>query len=89
MGAIGPGDWVEAIDTRNVPRGTVASVVRIIPRWGSCDCGREGYGLELSVPPAPGLDGWCQAHWRPIYRPNADFLESLLRKTDEPVKEPA
>jgi len=80
MGAeIEPGMWVERCDHLGLdPFGTLRCVVEVAEP-GPCRCGHYGPGLILQGVCYRGeaYPGSCEAHWRPVYRPKADFIESL------------
>jgi len=92
--AIGPGDWVECVDTNpvNFPtfdpqktgpelltKGAVYQVESIVPSR------RRRPMLQLrEVRSTRNPMGAFYAHrFRPIYRPKADLIERLLRACDE------
>ena len=82
---IGPGDWVECIDDGSgdgygtpLRVGAIYRVNGIIPDWQ----GKLGLTLDGVEPPTTGsvgiiLIGFAPELFRPIYRPKADFIESL------------
>lgn len=102
MSAIGPGDWVECINDapRKGPGKPFAFLVKgrvycvsslhfhpALKIPSLCVIGGPKFCEKLSC------DGLFGGHgvdrFRPIYRPKSELLESLLRKSDEPVKEMA
>lgn len=93
--AIGPGDWVECISNGEDRPGCggrgykigalyVVSDVHLWRGFAQINCvGRvrpEEFGL-----PNPG---WSIRAFRPIYRPRADFIESLKQPAPSPTPEP-
>ncbi len=89
--AIGPGDWVECIfDGEDIPKGTVLFCLDVITVPGS-GCDNDPYcvapGLVLKDAPHPDEDAyWCGCGFRPIYRPKASIIQSLLQPAPtEPV----
>lgn len=97
MSAIGPGDWVECVEASGagpLEVGRIYQVADVFPSHPGCTCychGREVGGLNLIELPVSTVAGWIHAHcilcFRPIYRPKADFIESLKRPA--PAEEPA
>jgi hypothetical protein len=93
-GAIGKGDWVECVDAspmRHIPTGLVAGCIYCVE--GLTPARMEGNsslgsGLLLVGIRHPGnwRGDFAASRFRPIYRPNSELLESLLRKADEPVR---
>jgi hypothetical protein len=84
---IGPGDWVECIQSYGDPQIRVGSVYCVAEVDDQpCDCG--GFGGLLPVGVSFDDGGYaCIEQFRPIYRPKFDLIERLL----EPIKigEPA
>ena len=88
-GAIGPGDWVEALGSDPaydgfiaVTKGEIYCVEAAFPATGHCSaCGVMGLALLLvgdRPDPFGNTDSWCgECGFRPIYRPRADLIESL------------
>lgn len=88
MSAIGPGDWVECLKGSSmisdcVPGGLYC-VEAIVPAEGECpQCGDdtpEGLlfsGHKKRLSPCGLYWSWCPCRFRPIYRPRAEFIESL------------
>jgi hypothetical protein len=84
---IGPGDWVECIGAFVNPFfvvGRLYQAERVVPAIGDCPaCGDEtGRGLLfVGGPrihhPVVGVMSCCPCRFRPVYRPRADFIESL------------
>lgn len=95
---IGPGDWVEAFQSRSggnaVPGskfgfrlGGIYRVSELV--WEArCSCGDGHAGLNFhNMPQHPNGFAGCQ--FRPIYRPRADFIEALkapVTRTPRPAK---
>ena len=82
MEPIGPGDFVECVDARGAPELTLGSIymVRLI-----CD---DGGGCWLrEVDPPPFHDGFFISRFRPIYRPKASLIQSLLHPAKEPIRQ--
>ena len=89
---IGPGDWVVSIENmEGVPVGTLARVDGLHSDGsGRCGCGFIGAALVLAGVPLPGgYVGFCPAHWRPVYRPNAATMTEITRLVGAPLREPA
>lgn len=93
---IGPGDWLEAVKADPfhdglvaVEKGGVHQVTDVFDMgcWLFCDDCREPGRVAFLIHgdrPEGGVRGRCRCGWRPIYRPKADFLESLLRPVELP-----
>lgn len=94
---IGPGDWVECVESR---QGTLLLRVGAIYQieavrnfeWscdgcepGECDqCGVRCVGLDSSRPGYSG--GWiCSRRFRPVYRPKSEIIQAL--KQPSPTRE--
>lgn len=100
MSAIGPGDYVQIVSHEpqlDPEHGLVCRVVAIMDD-DDCDChycggvtgavlDGDGHGIlyDAGDPFAP----WCLCELRPIYRPRADLIESLLAPLPEHVLEQA
>ncbi len=103
MNAIGKGDWVECVEDDSdvmgeIRRGAVYQVREVIPEAAFEDCNMHGPdcaqpGLDLEGQPEDEERCWCAGSFRPIYRPKAELIQSLLAApaptTPEPVSEPA
>lgn len=82
---IGPGDFVECVDVRPSLRfappalrlGAIYCVEGIEPECFCSLCGRCAGLVLLGYAPQPGARAAKACRFRPIYRPNADFIESL------------
>lgn len=90
MSAIGKGDWVECICT--APGATFFQVGSLYcvaaieaPRARGCEvCDGSCVGLKVERQPRERwLAGCC---FRPIYRPNAELIADLLRRSNEPMR---
>lgn len=91
MGAIGPGDWAEYIGGGK-SNGLIRQCVAVTAPVGVCHkCGFRGAGLIFANLKAKrnDQDAFCPCHWRLIYRPKSELLESLLKKADESIREDA
>lgn len=84
---IGPGDWVECVDTRGhhaVALGRAYLVEEIASNDGVSILALKGVRNEL---------GWRWVYaecFRPIYRPKASLIQSLLKPIEaDPAKEAA
>jgi hypothetical protein len=89
-GAIGPGDFVECIAGHASRIGRVFRVLDIGPPNFCFVCG-GCQGLELSEQRRASTGGWwCPTGYKPIYRPRADLIESLMQPAPSmPEVEPA
>lgn len=97
MSAIGPGDWVEAlhsrpgdVDAREITAGGLYCVEEVDHEPCVCfRCGDEGPGFSLVGDPPGSLvnSAWCGCDFKPIYRPKADLIETLM--TSVPLGVPA
>ena len=100
MSAIGPGDWVECVDTSRpnfltldpreispsiLIRGGVYQVEAVVPSRQS----RPMLQLREVRSKLNPLGAFYAYRFRPIYRPKADLIERLMQPIDEPVKESA
>lgn len=92
MTAIGPGDFVEcvsAVNTCHLPNGYAHGCVYVVEEcfrefgWDALNC------VGMARPADIGSDqrGWPIEAFRPIYRPRADLIETLLAPA--PEMEPA
>lgn len=86
--AIGPGDYIECIETwhafdgPSVFKGRVYLCTEVGFGCVCPSCGQEAWVDVAEVPPSPDL-AWCVCLFRPIYRPSeSQFLERLM---DVPV----
>lgn len=91
MNAVGVGDWLECLTdgTRGVFRkGALYCVSAIDDREAQCDvCGRtDEPGLEFHYMPMAPDAGWAACRFKPVYRPRATLIESLLTPADAPVE---
>lgn len=80
---IGPGDWVECVDAspmRFFETGLTVGAVYLVE---GCTYPRDGLiaGLLLRGVRHPGnlLGDYNPRRFRPIYKPSADLIQSLLR----------
>jgi hypothetical protein len=91
-----PGIMAHWLCGARIDKGRVYTVARVVSGVPD-NFGIISDGLILTDPETHwptlelngGVGAWAAEHFRPIYRPKAELLESLLRKTDEPVKEHA
>lgn len=83
---IGPGDWVECITVdANAPvhpsgNGYSVGELCIVSDVGLFPSGRPWLNCQGKITPADcGLKalGWRASAFRPIYRPNREFIEAL------------
>ncbi len=93
MSAFGPGDWIEAlIDEMKGEPGRVTVVSGRLYCVESVDdndealcddCGDVGVGFFI-VGDEPDVAAFSRCHcaFRPIYRPRADLIETLLQPVD-------
>ncbi len=77
---IGPGDWVECVDDDPCevygPSGLIAGALYRVLGAKKCTDPNTGYVADaLKVLVSPRWHGLKR--FRPIYRPRADFIESL------------
>jgi hypothetical protein len=98
MSAIGPGDWVECVDPKGadwLTFGAIYLVDDVRKFHGACGhCGRKGADCDNTGLLLGGIRGIrpgcadynCSRCFRPIYRPRAELIETLLRKADEPLR---
>jgi hypothetical protein len=95
-GAIGPGDFVECVDASVAPEAVRLGYTGCALQLGAVYVvDRVGVGSETGLPSVwlrghhrPCADGsYLARRFRPIYRPNSEILNSLLR--DVPAKERA
>ncbi len=78
MTAIGPGDFVEAVDDLRDVRGHLTTAC-------SEDCGQPRV-IEFHDAPNPGTFArWCVCGFRPIYRPKGEVFQAMLIKALEPA----
>lgn len=101
MSAIGPGDFVEALISekgnwglQDIVKGQLYQV-----RQFAGGPAEEGHGCPTCGNTAPALVlvgdrpviagwGWCSCVFRPVYRPNADLIASLLAPAPSVPAEP-
>lgn len=89
MSAIGPGDWVECVDASPCRRIGFTSLVHgrlyRVSALGVPD-GSGERGLIIAEAPHPDTTrygvGWALRRFRPVYRPRAHLIESLLKPVD-------
>jgi hypothetical protein len=93
VSAIGPGDWVECVNPEVgdgsdfVRLGAIYCVEELVGvDWPTPCCGGV-VGMELVGVPRSEDEAWCPCAFRPIYRPNADFIEHLKQPAPEIVRE--
>lgn len=103
MSAIGKGDWVECVSydgghphpARMVGTLTVGGIYRVrkVVRGRDSVRGVPADGIQVDgvyAYHANGVEGaWHPDRFRPIYRPRADLIESLLQPLSEHVLEQA
>lgn len=101
MSAIGPGDWVECVNTipehgcfwgvdDRLARGALYQVLdAFMDRDSDSVLSLVGHRRSAAAVAQNGHHGYLASRFRPIYHPKSELLESLLRKSDEPVKETA
>lgn len=93
---IGPGDWVECVSSGLSSKGDRVEAGRIyrvtaFKSWGArcanCGCANGHTGLVVET---DKNGGWCPKRFRPIYRPKASLIQSLLKPIEaDPTKEAA
>lgn len=93
---IGPGDWVECVDASPgandglcLTRGGLYCIEAVDDRGLLCGtgrCGRTCRGVFLSG--RRDRWPWCGSRFRPIYRPRADLIQTLLEPIKEDTRQP-
>ncbi len=83
MSAIGPGDWVECVYFQPHPMApkaelVVGGVYQVEWVGEGQYRGAPGGGLRVVDDPLPNDCGWRIEWFRPVYRPKAEFITSLL-----------
>jgi hypothetical protein len=94
---IGKGDFVEAIKSQlgegcSITAGATYHVEQVYPPDFGMECivcGPDSTGVGLVGQPHSAEGHWCMCAFRPIYRPKAELLESLLHDITAPSLEPA
>lgn len=90
--AIGPGDWIECINSDRADSHRLGRIFQCERVWEAAQCGRRHGacgGVSLVGDPEPHPFGWALCCWRPVYRPRSSLIEALkapVTRTPQVVK---